>query len=208
MSEPGEPRLDRAWFLRGAVEVARDLIGATLLVDGVGGMIVETEAYEQDDPASHSYRGPTATNGTMFGPPASAYVYRSYGIHWCFNIVCRPGSAVLIRALEPREGILRMRARRRCEDDRRLVAGPGRLAQALAITKALDGRSVEQAPFVLAGDGARTDILAGPRIGISKAIDLPWRFGLAGSPFLSRPFHGTGAPWASLRPVALRRDAV
>jgi DNA-3-methyladenine glycosylase len=173
--------------------VARDLIGAALLVDGVGGTIVETEAYAPDEPASHSFNGPTARNAAMFGPPAHAYVYRSYGIHWCFNIVCRRGSAVLVRALEPKWGIEAMMERRGMRDLPALAAGPGRLTQALGITRAHDGLRLAGGAFALDPRPGLHAIAAGPRIGISKAVELPWRFGIAGSPFLSRPFRRSAA---------------
>jgi DNA-3-methyladenine glycosylase len=178
----------RRFLDRPASAVAGDLIGAQLTHDGVGGIIIETEAYEADDPASHSFSGPTARNAAMFGPPGHAYVYRSYGIHWCFNLVCRPGSAVLVRALEPRTGIPAMVRRRGMEDVRALCSGPGKLCQALAISHAQNGVPVGRGALQLAPSPARHDIVAGPRIGISKAVDLPWRFGLAGSRFVSRPF--------------------
>jgi DNA-3-methyladenine glycosylase len=178
-------------FAGSSEEVARLLIGAVLLVDGVGGSIVETEAYDGEDPASHSYTGPTARNASMFGPPGRAYVYRSYGIHWCLNFVCREaghGAGVLIRAIEPLHGLDRMAARRGVESPRLLCSGPGRVGQALGITRALDGLRLDRPPFeVLAAQGA-PQVVSGPRIGISKAVEQPWRFGLAGSSFVSRPF--------------------
>jgi len=174
--------------------VARWLIGAVLLVDGVGGRIVETEAYDQHDPASHSHAGPTARNAAMFGPPGHAYVYRSYGLHWCLNLVCREaghGAGVLIRALEPTHGIERMQQRRGVADWRLLASGPGRVGQALGITREHDGLPVDRPPFVLVPAEAAAELLHGPRIGITKAVERPWRFGLAGSPCLSRPFPRT-----------------
>ena len=184
--------LDERFFARDVVSVARELIGATLLVSGIGGVIVETEAYDREDPASHSFSGPTRRNAAMFGPPGRAYVYRSYGIHWCLNFVCGEtghGSAVLIRALEPAAGIETMAARRGLAEARALCAGPGRLTQALGLTIEHDGLSLASPPFqLLERAEPEPAIVTGPRIGISKAVDLPWRFGLAGSRFLSRPF--------------------
>jgi DNA-3-methyladenine glycosylase len=172
-------------------EVARLLIGAELLVDGVGGIIVELEAYEQDDPASHAHRGRTPRNASMFGPPGHAYVYRSYGVHWCLNLVCEPegtASAVLVRALEPTWGLAAMHARRGLDDPRLLCSGPGRLCQALAVTGGHDGLSLGRAPFELRAARLGSRLVTGPRVGISKGSERPWRYGLAGSAFLSRPF--------------------
>ena len=172
--------------------VAQALIGATLLVDGVGGVIVETEAYDREDQASHSHSGPTPRNQVMFGSPGRAYVYRSYGIHWCLNFVCREdghGAGVLIRALQPTQGLDVMRQRRGLDDERLLCSGPGRLGQALAITHAFNGHRLDRKPFrVLAAEGTPR-VVSGPRIGISKAIDVPWRFGLAGSRYVSQRFR-------------------
>ena len=179
-------------FLAPSHLVARQLIGVTVLVDGVGGRIVETEAYDGEDPASHSYSGPTDRNFAMFGPPAHAYVYRSYGIHWCLNFVCREeghGAGVLIRALEPVTGVETMVERRGTRDHWLLCSGPGKLCQALGVTRALNGRSLAAAPFELAPAPGRIDVVSGPRIGISKAVDVPWRFGLAGSRWVSKPFR-------------------
>ena len=177
-------------FTRPPPLFARDLIGAAVTVDGVGGLIVETEAYEADEPASHAYRGPNKRNAVMFGPPGHAYVYLSHGLHWCLNIVCgpTPGGAVLIRALEPVWGIDVMRARRGLEAISALCSGPGKLGQALGVTLTHNGLAVGDPPFSLRAPDRAADILIGPRIGITKAVDLPWRFGLAGSPFLSRRF--------------------
>ncbi len=183
-------------LLAGSDVVARRLIGAILLVDGVGGRIVEAEAYDREDPASHSFAGPTARNATMFGPPGRVYVYRSYGIHGCLNIVCREaghGAGVLVRALEPLEGLDVMARRRGLAADtpgqlRLLCSGPGRVGQALGISREHDGMRVDRLPFRLLAAHGDEAIVCGPRIGITRAMDRPWRFGLAGSRFLSRPF--------------------
>jgi DNA-3-methyladenine glycosylase len=176
------------------------LIGCDLRVDGIGGIIVETEAYDRSDPASHSVNGPTRRNASMFGPPGHAYVYRSYGIHWCLNLVCEPGSAVLIRALEPRHGLETMAARRGLSDPRRLCAGPGRLCQALAVSLAMDGLALDAPPFVLAAPETAPAWIADRRIGISRAVETPWRFLLAGSRALSRPASRHATPGRSLTP--------
>lgn len=171
-------------------EVARELVGVTLLVDDVGGVIVETEAYARDDPASHSYRGPTRRNATMFGPPGRLYVYRSYGVHWCANVVCGEegaGSAVLLRALEPTVGLERMRERRGLEPAALLCSGPGRLTQALGITGEHDGLPLDRSPFGLVPASTHVEIVVTPRVGITRAGDLPWRYVLEGSTFVSRP---------------------
>ena len=170
------------------------MIGATLLFGGVGGRIVELEAYHHTEPAAHSFRGRTARNAVMFGPAGYAYVYRSYGIHWCLNFVCEPkgsASAVLIRALEPTTGLAAMRRRRSMTDDRLLCSGPGRLCEALGITRAQNGLALDEPPFALYPREGAADVLTGPRIGITKAADLPWRYGLKGSRFLSKPFPPT-----------------
>jgi DNA-3-methyladenine glycosylase len=185
-------QLQRDFFARSSHEVAPDLIGVTLLVGGVGGPIVEVEAYDQDDPASHSFNGRTSRNAVMFGPAGYAYVYRSYGIHWCLNFVCaEPGraEAVLIRALQPGNGLDAMRARRGVESERALCSGPGKLCQALAVTGAHDGLPLDEPPFELLARAEPPAIATGTRIGLTKAADRPWRYGLAGSPFLSRRFE-------------------
>lgn len=185
-------KLSSAFFARSVHEVAPDLIGAILLVDGVGGRIVEVEAYHHTDPAAHSYRGRTERNAAMFGPPGRAYVYRSYGIHWCLNFVCEPegsASAVLIRAIEPLEGLAKMQRRRGVRDPKLLCSGPGRLCEALGITRRHNGLLLDQPPFELRAPVDKYKIVVGGRIGISKAKELPWRYGLAGSAFLSKPFR-------------------
>ena len=184
-------RLTREFFARSVHEVAPELIGATLLVDGVGGTIVEVEAYDQDDPASHGFRGRTARTASMFGPPGHAYVYRSYGIHWCLNLVCaaeRRAEATLVRALEPASGLEAMRERRGLEAPRALCSGPGKLCQALGISRALDGLPLDEPPFELLAREAEPLLAVGRRVGITRAVEQPWRYGLAGSPFLSRRF--------------------
>ncbi len=186
----GKP-LKRAFFARSVHEVAPDLIGATLLVNGVGGIIVEVEAYHHTDPAAHSFRGPTPRNRVMFGPPGFIYVYRSYGIHWCVNFVCEAegsASAVLIRALQPTHGMPAMRLRRGLQTERSLCSGPGKLTEALAITDKHNGLALDAPPIALHARATKTEIVAGVRIGITKAIELPWRYGLKGSKFLSKPF--------------------
>ncbi len=187
-------------FSAPAAEVARALIGASVLVDGVGGTIVETEAYDRDDPASHTFAGQTSRNAVMFGAPGRAYVYRSYGLHWCLNFVCSPvghGAGVLIRALEPTAGLDAMRERRGLGEPRLLCSGPGRLCQALAVTHDHNGLRLDRKPFrVVPARGAAIEVAAGVRIGISKSVELPWRFVLAGSPYLSKPHRAEAAPVA------------
>ena len=177
------------FFARRVHDVAPDLIGVTLLIDGIGGRIVEAEAYDHEDPASHGYRGRTERNASMFGPPGHAYVYRSYGIHWCLNFVCEEegaASAVLIRALEPTYGLDEMRKRRGVDDPRLLCSGPGKLCQALGVTREHDGLPLDRPPFELRPREAAVEVVAGPRVGITQAAELPWRYAEAGSRFLSR----------------------
>ncbi len=184
-------KLGRKFFARSVHAVAPDLIGVTLLFGGVGGRIVEVEAYHHTDPAAHSYGGETARNAVMFGPPGYAYVYRSYGIHWCLNFVCEPkgsAAAVLIRALEPTAGLAAMRRRRGLVEPRLLCSGPGRLCQALGISHDHNGFALDQAPFELRARTSEPEVAVGLRIGITKAAEYPWRYGLKGSRFLSRPF--------------------
>jgi DNA-3-methyladenine glycosylase len=183
--------LKRSFFDRPVLEVAPDLIGATLLVNGIGGIIVEVEAYHQSEPAAHSYRGPTLRNMVMFGPPGFTYVYRSYGIHWCLNFVCEKtgsASAVLIRALEPTHGLSLMRKRRGVDDERALCSGPGKLCEALGITIKHSGLPLDRPPIALHARAGKVDVVSGVRIGLTKAIDLPWRYGLKGSRFVSKRF--------------------
>jgi len=181
------------FFERSVHEVARELIGCELRVGGVGGAIVETESYERDDPACHAYVGLTPRTATIFGPPGRAYVYLSYGIHSLLNAVCEPdgtAAAVLIRALEPSVGIEEMRRRRGRERPHELCSGPGKLAEALGIGLELNGASLVKPPFELRPRTSRwaaVEVATGPRIGITRATEMPWRFCAAGSAFLSRP---------------------
>ncbi len=184
--------LQREFFARSVHEVAPDLIGATLLVAGAGGTIVEVEAYDADDPAAHGFRGRTPRNASMFGPPGHAYVYRSYGIHWCLNLVCEEegsAAAVLVRALEPAFGIEAMRTRRGLSEPRLLCSGPGRLCQALAVTREHDGLPLDVPPFELRAADSPVEVVSGTRIGISVAAELPWRYAAAGSRYVSRPLR-------------------
>ena len=190
-SPPHGKPLIRAFFARSVLEVAPDLIGATLLLNGTGGIIVEVEAYHHTDPAAHSFRGPTPRNLVMFGPPGFLYVYRSYGIHWCMNIVCEAegsASAVLIRALQPTDGLALMRRRRGVPDDRALCSGPGKLTEALGVTIAHNGLALDTPPFAMFARRGDVEVVTGVRIGLTKAVELPWRYGLKGSKFFSKPF--------------------
>ncbi len=191
MPSKASNKLRRDFFARSVHKVAPDLIGATLLLNGVGGRIVEVEAYHHTDPAAHSFNGQTPRNAVMFGPPGVAYVYRSYGIHWCVNVVCEPegsASAVLFRALEPTEGLPAMKRRRGLKDERLLCSGPGRLCEALGINIAHNGLRFDKPPLVLLPREETPEVVTGVRIGITKAADLPWRYGLKGSKFVSKPF--------------------
>lgn len=192
----GPEPLGESFFSRSPLEVAPALLGCILQVGAVSGRIVETEAYRDDDEASHSFRGPRGRARVMFGPPGRLYVYRSYGIHWCVNLVCEgegSGAAVLLRALEPLDGLAAMRTRRGDMPDRLLCAGPGRLTQAMGIDGGLDGSSAVDpgGPVRLLASAGPVPVVTGPRVGITKALDKPWRFGVAGSPHLSRPFAGS-----------------
>ena len=185
-------RLRRNFFARSVHEVAPELIGATLLFKGVGGVIVDVEAYHHTDPAAHSFNGPTPRNAVMFGPAGYLYVYRSYGIHWCANFVCEgPGSAsaVLIRAIQPTEGLGPMRRRRGVADDRQLCSGPGKLCEAMGISRKHNGLAIDAAPLAVRARASEPEIVVGIRIGITKAVELPWRYGLRGSRYLSKPFR-------------------
>jgi DNA-3-methyladenine glycosylase len=200
---PKASQLRRSFFDRSVHKVAPDLIGATLLVDGIGGIIVEVEAYDQDDPAGHGYTGRTERNASMFGPPGYAYVYRAYGLHWCLNFVCESVGtpcAILIRAIEPRFGIPIMQARRGLADVRLLCAGPGRVCEALGLTRAHDGLALDLPPFEIYARSTPVRVARGLRIGITKAADRPWRHGLANSRFLSRPLSRQRPPRRS-RPM-------
>jgi DNA-3-methyladenine glycosylase len=193
VTRPVKPiRIRRSFFDRSVHVVAPDLIGATLLVAGAGGVIVEVEAYHHTEPAAHSFGGETPRNAVMFGEPGYAYVYRSYGIHWCLNFVCESkgsASAVLIRALAPTNGLAAMRERRGVDDPRLLCSGPGRVGEALAITRAHNSLALDRPPFELRASPAPVEITTGVRIGLTKAVELPWRYGLKGSRFLSKPFR-------------------
>jgi DNA-3-methyladenine glycosylase len=181
--------IGRDFFARSVHEVAPDLIGTTFLCGGVGGIVVEAEAYDHEDPAAHGYRGRTERNASMFGAPGHAYVYRSYGIHWCINFVCEDvdvAAAVLLRALEPTHGVDMMRERRGVDELRGLCSGPGKLCQALGITGEHDGLPLDRPPFELLPQAEAVSVVSGPRVGITKAVDEPWRYTLAGSPYLSR----------------------
>ena len=187
-----ETRLDHAFFARSVHDVARDLIGCRLFHEGCGGTIVETESYERDDPACHAYVGLTKRTATLFGPPGRAYVYLSYGIHSLLNAVAEPegqAAAVLIRALEPTEGLDGMRARRGDRPDTDLCSGPGKLTDALGIGLDANDAELTADPFLLLPPEPSWsgNVVAGPRVGITKAVERPWRFSLSGSPFVSRP---------------------
>ena len=196
--------IDRRFFARSVRDVAPELVGATLLFADAGGLIVEVEAYDHEDPAAHGYRGKTPRNASMFGPPGHAYVYRSYGIHWCLNFVCAGGmvSAALIRALEPTHGLGEMRVRRGVDEARLLCAGPGRLCQALGITREHDGLPLDEPPFAVLANEEEVEVAVARRIGITRAAELEWRYAVRGSRFLSRPL-----PRAARAPSRGRRRA-
>lgn len=194
--------LPKTFFRRPVDIVARELIGTVLTVDGIGGMIVETESYDAADPASHTFEmRQTARNAVMFGAPGHAYIYRIYGMHWCLNFVCGDASAVLIRALEPLDGIDEMQRRRGTDVPTNLCSGPGKLCQALCLTQAQNGASLFAPPFAVTRGAGAVPLISGIRIGISKARERERRFGLAGSPYLSRPFPKANAMTAN--PVQL-----
>jgi DNA-3-methyladenine glycosylase len=185
-------RLDVDFFERSVHEVAHDLVGCCLFYEGCGGMIVETESYERDDPACHAYAGLTRRTEVLFGPPGRAYVYLSYGIHSLLNAVAEPAgeaAAVLIRALEPTAGLEKIQARRSGRGFADLCSGPGKLTEALGVGLDANGTDLSSDPFLLLApeQGWEGAIVTGPRVGISKAIDRPWRFCLSGSRFVSRP---------------------
>jgi|SRR5450759_1228170 len=190
MSSASSPAfLPSEFFARSAHELGPELLGATLLVNGVGGVLVELEIYDQSDPASHSYRGPTERNASMFGPPGHAYVYRSYGVHWCLNIVCSPpgeASALLVRALEPTHGVELMIKRRGVSDASKLCSGPGKLCQALAVAGEHDGLALDAFPFQVVAREREPEIVRCERVGITRARERLWRLCVAGSPYLSR----------------------
>jgi DNA-3-methyladenine glycosylase len=207
LDPPLGKQVRRGFFARSVHEVAPDLIGATLLFNGVGGVIVEVEAYHHTDPAAHSFRGPTPRNLVMFGPPGFSYVYRSYGIHWCVNFVCEAegsASAVLIRALEPTHGLAAMRRRRGVDEARALCSGPGKLCQALGITFAHSELALDRKPYAIHARPGEVDVVSGIRIGLTKGVELPWRYGLKGSKFVSKPFPAD-APLAGQPVQSARR---
>jgi DNA-3-methyladenine glycosylase len=193
------------FFARDVVAVARDLIGCTLTLDGVGGRLVEVEAYRPDDPASHAFRGPTRRNAAMFGPPGRSYVYRSYGVHWLLNLVCDEpavGAAVLVRALVPERGRAAIAGRRRGVPERGWCRGPGCLSRALAIGPHHDGLPLDAPPFAIEPRTTAVEVVATPRIGITKAVERPWRFVAAGSPYASGRIVTASAPGPPSRPLA------
>lgn len=179
--------VSKDFFDRPVLDVAPELIGMMLLVGGVGGIIVEVEAYDESDPASHSFRGPTPRNAAMFGPAGHAYVYKIYGIHFCLNFVCRLGSAVLIRALEPVSGLEVMHERRGGVVEKQLCSGPGKLAAALGVDLRQNGLPLDAAPFALLPATGPHEVATGLRIGITKGVETPWRFVKRHSRYLSKP---------------------